>query len=36
MIARQEVERLEPDFAVRVMGEAGPYLLAEIRRSTAR
>jgi 4-amino-4-deoxy-L-arabinose transferase-like glycosyltransferase len=27
---------LEPDFAVGILGEAGPYLLAEIRRNTAR
>jgi 4-amino-4-deoxy-L-arabinose transferase-like glycosyltransferase len=30
MMVRQEVERLEPDFAVRVREEAGPYVLAEI------
>jgi hypothetical protein len=36
MIARREVAGLEPDFAVGILGEAGPYLLAEIRRNTAR
>jgi 4-amino-4-deoxy-L-arabinose transferase-like glycosyltransferase len=36
MLARQEVEQLESDFAVRVIGEAGPYLLAEIRRRNPR
>jgi 4-amino-4-deoxy-L-arabinose transferase-like glycosyltransferase len=36
MIVREEAEGLEPEFAVTVIWEAGPYLLAEIRRSTAR